>query len=127
MNKIKIYLQYPWKFPDSPYYKSLLKYPPRRIDYINTNQKEQLITKKSKFFFSNKIKSNIRKIFGALNLPFINAHLTKIGKKYDLIHCAHCLSLNKEPWVADFEGAWQFLISVKRNKTGENAVKKLHH
>jgi len=31
--KIKIYLQYPWKFPDSPYYKYLLKNPPKNVSF----------------------------------------------------------------------------------------------
>lgn len=124
-NKIKVYLQYPWKFPDSPYYKSLLKYPSENVDYVNAKDQQVLITKKSKFILSNKLKANLRKIIGSLNLPLINAHLTKTDKKYDVIHCAHCLSLNKQPWVADFESSWQFILSGKRNNAGENAVRKL--
>jgi len=60
-NKLKIYIQYPWKFPDSPYYKSLIKYAPQNVRYINANN-NLLITQKNKFFLSNKIKANIRKI-----------------------------------------------------------------
>ena len=45
--EIKIYLQYPWKFPDSPYYKYLIDYPPEEIKFENiSNQKGVIINKK---------------------------------------------------------------------------------
>ncbi|MCX6742160.1 MAG: glycosyltransferase family 4 protein [Candidatus Pacearchaeota archaeon] len=127
MNKkeIKVYLQYPWKFPDSAYYKSLMKYPPKNIRYINTNKKEQLISNKNVFYLSNKLKANIRKIVRTLNLPLINAHLTKKDKNRDLIHCAHCLSLNKTPWVADIESAGFMFLSGKPTKLGIKFIKSL--
>ena len=46
------------------------------------------------------------------SIPLPNAHLTRSSEKYDLIHCAHCLSLNKQPWVTDTEWVGQFWIAA---------------
>ncbi|HLD91273.1 MAG TPA: glycosyltransferase family 4 protein [Patescibacteria group bacterium] len=124
MNK-KIYLQYPWTFPDSPYYKYLLQDKLEDVTYLNIEKQKGVILNKNGFLLSNKLKSYIRKITGSLNLPFINAHTTQSKEKYDLIHCAHCLSLNDSPWVMDIEGAWQFFISGKENKISKNIVKNI--
>lgn len=126
MNKkeIKVYLQYPWKFPDAAYYKYLVSNPPENVSYVNKGQGAGIISKKSKFLLSNNIKKNIRKVIGAIKLPLLNAHKTKTKDPYDLIHCAHCLSLNKGPWVADFEGVWQCWVSGKITKRGVRLAKK---
>jgi glycosyltransferase involved in cell wall biosynthesis len=52
-----------------------------------------------------------------LKIPLTNSFLTKSNKKYDLIHCAHCFSKNKNrPWIADFEGGvWQFYLGNETN------------
>jgi glycosyltransferase involved in cell wall biosynthesis len=123
--KIKIYLQYPWKFPDSPYYKYLLQDYPKEIEYLNTKKQKGVITNKRFFWFSNFLKRNSRKWTRRLNLSIPNAHSSPKGD-YDLIHCAHCLSKNKnKPWVADIEMIASFAISGWNTKKGQNKVRKI--
>tara|TARA_Y100000296_G_C5158832_1_gene250679 strand:- start:608 stop:1708 length:1101 start_codon:yes stop_codon:yes gene_type:complete len=126
MKKIKVYLQYPWKFfSDSPYYKYLIENPPKNIKYINTEKQKGVITNYGKFLFSKHLKWKIRGMIYSFNIPIINAHFTKSNKEYDLIHCAHCLSKNKnKPWVADFEGTWQFYVGNK-NYSLKKKIKKI--
>ncbi|HOW36930.1 MAG TPA: glycosyltransferase family 4 protein [Candidatus Pacearchaeota archaeon] len=123
--KINVYLQYPWKFPDSPYYKYLIENPPEGIKFLNAEKQKGVIINKKKFFLSNFIKKSIRGVFHTLGIPILNTHLTKTGENVDLIHCAHCMSLNESPWVADFESWWQFWISGALQKRKLNKVKKL--
>lgn len=124
MKKIKVYLQYPWKFPDSPYYKYLIDNPPENIEFLNAEKQKGVIVNKKLFLFSNFLKRNIRRLTNKLNLSLPNARLSPRGN-YDLIHCAHCLSKNKNnPWIADFESEWQFYIGNK-TKTGVKKVKKI--
>ncbi len=124
MKKIKAYLQYPWKFPDSPYYNYLVKYPPKNIEYLNIKNQRGVITKKRKFILLTYLK-RARHYANKLKLPFPNAHKTKKGD-YNLIHCAHCLSKNKDvPWVADFESYWQFWLSGRSTKIGRKWVRKI--
>jgi len=119
MKKIKVYLQYPWKFPDSPYYKYLIDNPPKDITYINTEKQKGSITNKKFFWFSNFLKRNIRRFANSQKLSIPNARLSPRGN-YDLIHCAHCLSKNKnKPWIADIEGEWQLYIGKKTKKSKE--------
>jgi glycosyltransferase involved in cell wall biosynthesis len=125
MGKIKVYLQYPWKFPDSPYYKYLIDNPPENINYLNVKKQKGVITSKKKLHLSNLLKRTIRRTAGTLNLPLPNLHLTKTKERYDLIHCAHCLSLNKQLWVADFEDIWQFSVSGKQTRTGKKLILKI--
>ena len=100
---MKVYLQYPWKFPDSPYYKYLIQSPPERIEYLNVEKQKGVITSKRFFWFSNFLKRNIRRVTNLFKLSIPNVHLSPKGN-YDLIHCAHCLSKNEDkPWVADIE------------------------
>ncbi|MEK6925703.1 MAG: glycosyltransferase family 4 protein [Nanoarchaeota archaeon] len=67
----------------------------------------------------------MRNYANKLRLPFPNAHKTKNGE-YDLIHCAHCLSKNKNiPWIADFECHWQFWLSWRSTSIGRKIVKKI--
>jgi glycosyltransferase involved in cell wall biosynthesis len=103
MKKIKVYLQYPWKFPDSSYYKNILDFPPKDISYINykeSGKKMDVIGSGKKFESMRVLKNRIRKILRFLHLP--NLTITP-GNNYDLVHCAHCLSLNRKPWVVDTE------------------------
>ena len=103
MKEITVYLQYPWRFPDSPYYKYLIENPPRGVKFLNAAKQKGVITNKRKFWISNFLKRNIRRGLNKLNLAIPNAHLSPKGD-YDLIHCAHCLSKNEDkPWVADIE------------------------
>lgn len=117
--KIKIFIQKPWVQSDSPYYKFLRENPPEGIEYVNAKN-FKLIQNKNKLKLNNWIKQNgkkwVRKFFP--NLP--NIHFTKDSEKYDLIHCAHCLSKNKnKSWVADMEHFGQFwLAPMAQNKHG---------
>ena len=125
MKKIKIYLQYPWKYPDSPYYKYLVKDCPNNIEYLSRKKQSGAITNKKKFWFSNILKKNIRKFTTLFNLDIPNAHLSPKGD-YDLIHCCHCLSKNlNKPWVADIEMIGSMAISGIRSENGRNEVKKI--
>jgi len=125
MNKIKVYLQYPWKFPDSPYYKYLIQNPPKNIEYLNVENQKGVITNANKFFLAHKVKIAIRKWVNILKISMMNAKITKSRKPYDIIHCAHCISKNKnKPWVADFEGDWQFYIG-KKNPHLKRRVRKI--
>lgn len=124
MKQIKIYLQYPWKFPDSPYYKCLLQEHPKEIKYLNAEKQKGVITNKRFFWLSNFLKRNIRRTFNLFKFSIPNAHNSKNGD-YDLIHCAHCLSKNKnKSWICDIESEWQFYIGNK-NRFVKKRVEKI--
>ncbi|MFA4887929.1 MAG: glycosyltransferase family 4 protein [Candidatus Nanoarchaeia archaeon] len=123
--KIRVFLQYPWRFPDSPYYKYLLSSPPEGIEYLNVARQKGAITSAKKFWLLTRIKVNIRRILNWLNLPIVNSHLTPSSEEYNLIHCAHCLSKNtEEPWVADMEGVWSMFVSGFNNPIAIRRIKK---
>ena len=123
---MKVYLQYPWKFPDSPYYKSLIKNSPKGITYLNAEiAKEGATSSLSKFLFSNFIKTKLRLILRLIKNNTPNAHLTKSDERYDLIHCAHCLSKNDSPWVADIEGVFSLQLADDLTKKGKENIKKI--
>jgi glycosyltransferase involved in cell wall biosynthesis len=100
--KIRVHLQYPWKFPDSSYYKNILDYPPAGVNFINYNKssKMEIIGSSRKFEAMRVFKNFIRKILKIFHLP--NLTLT-FRKDFDLIHCAHCLTLNNRPFIVDTE------------------------
>jgi glycosyltransferase involved in cell wall biosynthesis len=123
--KLKVYLQYPWKFPDSPYYKYLVDSPPEGVEFLNANKEKGVITNKRFFWFSNFLKRNIRRWTNKFNLAIPNAHLSPNGD-YDLIHCAHCLSKNKnKPWVADIESWWSMYLSGYYSEAAREKVEKI--
>ena len=110
---MKVYLQYPWRFPDSPYYKSLIENPPTNIEFENVSNQKGVITNKKFFWISNFLKRNIRRFTNTFRFTLPNAHLTPSGD-YSLIHCAHCLSKNvNESWIADIESPWQLYVGDK--------------
>ena len=111
MEKIKVYLKRPWVFADSPYYDYLTKNVSGRIEYVNIQGRHQgVIENIKKFKLLNKLKRVVKVTFRNF-FPYLpNAHITKSDKPYDLIHCAHCLSLNKNPWVMDIEYVNQFWL-----------------
>lgn len=129
---IKVKLKFPWKYTDSLYYKTLIESPPKSIEFLGMERKTTgIISNKKKFYFLNSIKEIIRNLFSVLKIPVPNVHYVrhkingKGAKEFDLIHCAHCLCLNKNvPWVADIESAWQFYVG-KETKIGKNFVKKV--
>ena len=125
MNPIKIYLQYPWKFPDSPYYKYLVDSPPRGIEFLNTKKQKGVITNKKTLKLITFTKVRIRKWANKLRLNIPNARLSPRGN-YDLIHCAHCLSKNRnKPWVSDVESIWSIFIGGDGRKSGQDKVRKI--
>lgn len=103
-SKIKVYLQYPWKFPDSSYYKNFLENPAEGIEYVNFSRdkknKMEIIGSSKKFESMRKFKNVIRKMLNIIQMPNLTF---AVDPKADLIHCAHCLSLNKKPWIVDSE------------------------
>jgi hypothetical protein len=122
---MRVYLQYPWKFPDSPYYKYLIQTHPKGIEYLNVEKQKGVIISKRFFWFSNFLKRNIRRVTRLLNLSIPNAHLSPEGD-YDLIHCAHCLSKNTDkPWVADIEMLPSFTISGWNTLSGQRKVRRI--
>ncbi len=121
--KIKVYLQYPWKFPDSPYYKYLIHQPPEGIEYQNVSNQKGVITNKKFFWFSNFLKRNIRRSLNFFKFSVSNAHLSP-PSDYDIIHCAHCLSKNKnKPWIADMEGEWSMYVNYNGHMNPKNVNK----
>ena len=122
MNKIKVYLQSPWRFSDSPYYLYLRQNPPDNIEYVNAND-FYLIQSAKRMKFNNWLKGTIKKVIRNFfpNLP--NAHYSKNPEKYDLIHCAHCLSLNNKPWICDIEYVEQ--LWAKGRMGNKNRIRKL--
>lgn len=118
MKSIKVYLQYPWRFPGGTYYKNLLEYTPEGTEYTKTAKNQEVITNKRLLWILTHSKRIVRKFLRKLDISVLNAHLSPQGD-YDLIHCAHCLSKNKDkPWVADVETVRQFWIAmqVPKNK-----------
>src|SRR5689334_9862715 len=128
MKAINVYLQRPWKFADSPYYKYLLENPVPGVHYLGQNTKQGALEKKWEYHALSKLKSTIRSVFRTFPLPIPNAHLTYSKEKRDLIHCAHCLSLNNEPWVADTEWVGQFWLAANFDKhPSKRWVRKILH
>lgn len=123
MKSIKVYLQYPW-VADNLYYKNLIVMPPKEVKFFYNKKLKEVVSNKKFFWFSNFLKRNIRGSLNIFNLSIPNSHLSPKGD-YDLIHCAHCLSKNKDkPWVADFESEWQMFIGNKTKRTKEK-VKRI--
>jgi len=123
MGKIKIFLQKPWKILDSPYYKYLEIGLPKDIDYINLKNSSRTgaIDSPEKFWTNHFLKQKVKKFFRITKIPYPNIHYTKKAEKYDLIHCAHCLSGNKRTsWICDIEYVNQFYIGNK-----SKALKKI--
>ena len=123
--KIKIYLQYPWKYADSPYYKYLLKDVDPNLKYIRAKGIEKGAThNKTKLKILYTIKKYLRRILNRFKLAVPNAHLSPRGD-YNLIHCAHCLSKNRDkPWVVDVEGVWSLSISNINHEKSRKKVDK---
>lgn len=123
--KIKVFLQFPWGISDSQYYKNLIEYPPENVVYITDQKSTGMITSKRRFFFMKFLKRSVRNIIKKSGLIILNAHKTNSSKEYDLIHCAHCLSSNDSPWVADFESFWQMWVYPRDTIKGRKKVSKI--
>ncbi|MDE1848522.1 MAG: glycosyltransferase family 4 protein [Nanoarchaeota archaeon] len=125
MKPLKVYLQYPWKFPDSPYYKYLVENPPGGVEFLNEVKQEGAITSKRFFKFAGISKKIIRFIFRVIYPSIPNAHYPRKGD-YDLIHCAHCLSISRDvPWVADIEMNTSMFLTGKVGAPGIKKIRKL--
>ena len=122
MSKIKIYLQRPWKNSDSSYYVYLREQPPENVNYLNANE-FKLIGNGVGFKINNFLKKRVKNLL-KLTPDLPNAHRTKFKGDYDLIHCAHCLSLNKKNWVFDVE-IYNQLWASQSNSGKRFKVKKL--
>ena len=123
MGKIKVFLQYPLRVSDSQYYKSMIDNPPEGVEFVGVDNTKMIVNEKKFKGFDN-FKRVIKFILNNIPLPVPNAHYTKKGE-FDLIHCAHCLSLNRSPWVADIEFINQMWGGVKLTPTREKVVRKI--
>lgn len=122
---MKVYLQYPWSFPDSAYYKYLVESPPKGIEFLNAEKEKGVISDKRFLWFSNFLKRNIRRWAEIFLLDIPNAHLSPKGD-YDLIHCCHCLSKNLDkPWVCDIEMTGSLAVSGLDSKKGRERVREI--
>lgn len=118
MKKISVYLQAPLSISDSLYYKNLLKFPPKNIDYKTNIKSSGILTNKRKFAAIVFVKNILRKILWKIDYPILNAPLTPENASR-IIHGAHCLPKTNTAWVADFEAPWQFWISGRDTKEGK--------
>src|SRR3972149_8203433 len=119
MSKIKVYLKKPWAISDSPYYEYLIQNVSDKIEYVNKSEESYGIVKDiKKFKLLNRLKRGVKLTIRNLFPGMPNAHFTQTEKNYDLIHCAHCLSLNDSPWVMDVEYVNQFWLGgiVKKQR-----------
>jgi glycosyltransferase involved in cell wall biosynthesis len=75
------------------------------VKYVNYSKekkgkKMEIIGSSKKFESMRKFKNFLRKILNLVRMPNI---IFSLNGDCDLIHCAHCLSLNRKPWVVDTE------------------------
>ncbi len=122
---IKVYMQYPLKTSDSQYYKSIISNPPENIKYVSETKKLGMITDKKMFNVRSFLKKYSTLIVQLLGISIPNLWETRTSEKYDLIHCAHCLSKNDSPWVADFEGIWQMWIFGQKSGRTLEKIRKI--
>lgn len=122
---MKVYLKYPWRVPDSSYYKSIVSHPPPGIDFINVKKEDFVGINASKQFKGMFVlKKEIRKILTAVKIP----NLVKVKENgFDIIHCCHCLSQNKSPWIVDTESYWNLSATsdISYSKRGKKIIKNL--
>ena len=91
---MKVYIKFPWKFYDSPYYKTLINYLPKEITFIGIDkEKIGVITSPKMFIVYNLVKRVIRGVLENIKIPNITFTFSNV----DLVHCARCLLLNKKP------------------------------
>ncbi len=124
MEKIKVFLQYPWKYVDSSFYRNLVRSAPDEVEYVN-KESVKAIDSKIGFNVNKFLKTWARRIITLLRVP--NYIYTRKGD-YDLIHCAHCLSLNeKRPWIVDFEKYETLSVNgyYARSKSGAEKIRKI--
>lgn len=123
--KLKVYLQYPLFRSDSQYYKSLIDNSPKNVSYEVSHKNSGIGTSNKKIQLIRRIKLFIRWVLNKTSFPMISSFYVKSAENYDLIHCAHCLCVNKSPWVVDVEFPSQLWGGVKLTSKRKNFVKKL--
>ncbi len=119
-NNIKVYLQFPWKSSDSSYYKNLMDFPPKKTVFLK-KIKSKDVGVKSLVPDKPSLKKAVRKIVQIFKIP----NITCSKESSDIIHCAHCLSINKRPWVVDVEHYSMFsggLGRVTRSFIGKKII-----
>jgi glycosyltransferase involved in cell wall biosynthesis len=107
---LDVYIQRPWKSNDSLYYKFLKENPPNGVKYLNL-ETSTIIQNRSAMKINYYVKRSIKKIIRKIYPSMPNAHRTPNIDGCDLIHCAHCLSKNKTPWITNIEYVGQFWAS----------------
>jgi glycosyltransferase involved in cell wall biosynthesis len=121
---LKVYLYYPWKFPDASYYKYLLDYPPPKIEFITSQQKYGVLQSPIKFKLLNFVKKSVRNTFDFCNFSIPNMHSCNV-KNVDLIQGAHCLIKTDLPWVADVEADWNLWLGNTRPQIFKKVISKV--
>jgi len=126
MKKISVHLQYPWKSPDSSYYKNIIDFPPEGVEFVNYKKekikKVEVIGSGKNFERTRKLKNFLRQILNIVKMPNLTFTL---DKNVEIVHCAHCLSLNKKPWVVDTE-VWDRVSAggnIANSKIGKAIIK----
>lgn len=121
---MKVLLKFPWRFVDSPYYRSLIAYPPRGICFAGIpKEKVKVIISPHVFTLFYSIKKYLRNGAELFKIP--NITFTTLNPS--VVHCAHCLLLNKLPWVVDVEHYWSFSASgkISYSPRGKFIIEKL--
>lgn len=118
---IDIFLLYPGRLIESPYYVNLIKYCPRNCRFINARYLKVEYPIRE-FYRIKKLKSLLRKI-AKIGIPSIS-YAREVNSS--LIHAAHCIPLNKKPWVVDFEYVWSLAANLgnKTNRMHKIIIKK---
>jgi glycosyltransferase involved in cell wall biosynthesis len=122
---MKVKIKFPWRFIDSPYYRSLINYPPKDVKFLGVDRSYVKVIDSPKLFtFQKRVKTFLRKAIEVIKIPNITF---TISQNADLIHCAHCLLLNDLPWVVDVEHYWTFSASsnISYSKFGKFIIKKI--
>lgn len=120
-----VYLAYPWMFPDSAYYRYLIRYPPAGVVYANNKQNFDILQSTQKFWLNNFAKNLARRTAEIVKNPNFSIKLPK--SDIDLIHCAHCFARGQKPFVVDLEAYWTFAPTgeIAYSKTGKRKIQKL--
>jgi glycosyltransferase involved in cell wall biosynthesis len=122
---MRVKLKFPWRFVDSPYYKSLINYPPKDVEFLGVDKSYVRVINSPKLFaFQKRVKTFLRKAAEVIKIPNITF---TTSSNVDLIHCAHCLLINNLPWVIDVEHYWTFSASsnISYSKFGKFIIKNI--
>ncbi len=121
---MKVCIKFPWKFVDSPYYTNLINYPPENVNFLGFDrEKVRVIISHRTFVIRNMIKKVLRRTLELFKIP----NITFTPSNADLVHCAHCLLLNRQPWVVDLEHYWSLSVSdkISYSKVGKFLTEKM--